>query len=75
MHVYRLETRDQDKEFLSGARVSCRAVTEANEAAVKSGDFILVQLSNGKKYKGKVVAFKSFQVDKYWAGDLVITKA
>jgi hypothetical protein len=75
MHVYRLENSTQDKEFLSGAKVSCRAVMDDSQAVINSGDFILVQLSNGKKYKGKVVEFKSFQVEKYFAGDLVLIRS
>lgn len=74
MHVYRLENAAQDKQFLSGSQVTCRAVLEGT-VPVSAGDLILVELSRGKKYKGKVVEFRSFPVDKYLAGDLVIVKA
>jgi hypothetical protein len=75
MHAYRLENNAQDKEFLAGAKVVCRAVIDESKGAVSSGDYILVELSNGKKYKGKILEFRSFAVEKYQAGDLVIIKA
>ena len=74
MHVYRLENKVQDKAFLAGNHVTCRAVMEEKSEKLNNGDFILVQLSTGKKYKGKVIEFRSFSVDKYLAGDLILVK-
>ncbi len=75
MHAYRLENKRQDGEFLSGAPVSCRAVINSRREQVAAGDNILVELSNGKKYKGRVVEFRSFLVNEVEAGDLVIIRA
>ena len=74
MHVYRLENTAQDKQFLSGSQVTCRAILESNKPGLTAGDLILIELSKGKKYKGKVIEFRSFPVDKFLAGDLVIIK-
>ena len=74
MHIYRLENATQDKEFVSGSQVTCRAIMEGNKPGLTPGDPILIELSKGKKYKGKVVEFRSFPVDNFFAGDLVIMK-
>jgi hypothetical protein len=70
-----METSVQDREFLSGVPVVCRAVLKETTEKVRPGDFILIQLSTGKKYKGKIVEFRSFAIDQYVAGDLVIIRA
>jgi hypothetical protein len=75
MHIYQLENSIQDKEFLSGRTISCRAVFQSANLAVKTGDYIVVLLSTGKKYKGKVVEFRSFAVENYIAGDMIVSRA
>jgi hypothetical protein len=75
MQAYRMESSVQDREFLSGVPVVCRAVMKDSAQKVRPGDFILIELSTGKKYKGKVVEFRSFAIDTYVAGDLVIIRA
>jgi hypothetical protein len=73
MFSYQFETPAQDKEFLSGNTVTCRAVLKGGDT-VSAGTSILVVLSNGKKYKGRIIEFRSFLVQDYLAGDLVIAK-
>jgi hypothetical protein len=74
-NVYRLENKEQDVEFLSGKEVHCRAVLEQDKERIESGDFILVLLSNGKKYKGKVRQCRFFPVDRIIAGEITIVRA
>jgi hypothetical protein len=74
MHFYQLEDKAMDQDFLGGKPVRCRAVLRGTNEHVAAGDFILVVLSNGKKYKGRVIAFESFQVENYIAGELVISR-
>ena len=74
MRRYRLENRAQDREFLEERKTVCRAVFENDLAAPGQGEPILVELSNGKKYKGIIVEFRSFSLEKYLAGDLVIAR-
>ena len=61
-------------EFLSGKKVTCRAVFQSAGLAAKAGDSIVVLLSTGKKYKGKVLDFRSFPVENYIAGDMIISR-
>lgn len=75
MNFYQLEDKAMDQDFLGGKPVRCRAVLRGSNEHVEAGDFILVVLSNGKKYKGKILAFDSFKVDNFIAGDLVISRA
>jgi hypothetical protein len=78
VHFYQLDDKTMDQEFLSGKPVRCRAVLQDSPKGVehvKTGDFILVLLSSGKKYKGKVVRFESFTLKDYAVGELVISRA
>lgn len=75
MYAYRLEDRQQDQQFLSGETVICRAVLKTDRGVPAPGDLILIQLSTGKKYKGEVVNYSSFQMKEIAAGDLTIRKA
>ena len=74
MHLYQLEDTKMDQDFLAGAAVRVRAVTKEGERPVNPGDPILVLLSNGKKYKGKVVTFESVRLNDYAIGELVISR-
>ena len=74
MHSYQLENSKQDKDFLSGIEVVCRAILKDSTDVPQAGQAIIVQLSNGRKYKGKIREFRSFPVEKYLAGDLVIVR-
>jgi hypothetical protein len=78
VHFYQLDDKTMDQEFLSGKPVRCRAALQDSAKSVdqvKTGDFILVLLSSGKKYKGKVIRFESFAVKDYAIGELVISRA
>ena len=75
MHQYQLENMSADNEFLAGKEVRCRAVVPKSGLIPNEGDAVLVILSSGKKYKGKVIKFEYFLLDGYAAGDLVMVRA
>jgi hypothetical protein len=73
MLAYQFETPMQDKEFLAGNEVTCRAILK-DQNSLAQGEFVLVLLTTGKKYKARVIEFRSFPVQDYLAGDLVLVK-
>lgn len=74
MKSYQLESKAQDTDFLSGKEVRCRAVVDVSKDTVNKGDSILVMLSNGKKYKGRIADFIYFDINKFGVGELIITR-
>jgi hypothetical protein len=77
IRTYQLEDREQDKDFLSGKDIACRAVLRSGDVSegISPGDSLIIILSSGKKYKGIIREFRSFSVEQYQAGELVIRKA
>jgi hypothetical protein len=75
MRSYQLDDAMMDKEFLSGKPTKCRAVVPVQKDQIFLKDEpLLVILSNGKKFKGKISSFEYVQVDQYYIGDLIIQK-
>jgi hypothetical protein len=61
VNSYKLSNRDEDRKFLEGDLVKGTAVflkTEFDQHGINKDDKIVVVLSNGKKYMGKVVSFR-----------------
>lgn len=60
MNLYKLESKSIDEDFLNGIPIECIAmisVQDYHAGLIKEGDKIVVMLSNGKKYMGKVTGF------------------
>ena len=60
MNSYKLKDKDQDQNFLAGNPVKDGAVflkTEFKDGVINNDERIVIILSNGKKYMGKVVSF------------------
>jgi hypothetical protein len=77
MQAYKLENKAQDQQFLAGMKVICRAVLPVSRDSpgmICKGDSLVIVLSNGKKYKGRVVDFMNFKIENYRVGELVIVK-
>ena len=78
MNSYKLKDKDQDQNFLTGNPVKGSAVflkTEFKDGIINNDDRIVIILSNGKKYMGKVVSFKYTAKGEVIEGQLEITKA
>ncbi len=75
MHVYRLDDKKMDDDFLRGVPVTGKAVVDgkANQT-VAPNDMVLVILSNGKKYKGRVTNSSFFRLKDYEVGEIEITR-
>jgi hypothetical protein len=77
MQAYKLENKEQDQQFLSGMEVTCRAVLPVSTDSlgmIHKGDSLVIVLSNGKKYKGRIVDFMNVKIENYRIGELVIVK-
>jgi hypothetical protein len=76
MHLYQLDGKLADLDFLSGKRIDVKAIMRLRqgEKPLETGDVLVVQLSNGKKYKGRVLDFIFFQIEDRLSGDLSIVK-
>ena len=60
MNYYRIDSKVQDSDFIQGKSVFCSAaLTEAEYSTGKlaEGSKIVILLSNGAKYMGKVLHF------------------
>jgi hypothetical protein len=60
VNSYKLNNKDQDQHFLGGNPVKGSAVFRKSEFkpdVIKPGERIVIQLSTGKKYLGKVAGF------------------
>jgi hypothetical protein len=76
MLSYALENKEQDRSFLSGVEVLCRAVFRVHEGdSLKKGDYLIVMLSTGKKYKGLVIDYPSVRIEDIIVGELIIRRA
>lgn len=67
MNLYKLESKSIDEDFLNGIPIECIAmisVQDYHAGLIKEGDKIVVMLSNGKKYMGKVTGFTFSSDDK-----------
>lgn len=74
---YKLDDQQMDAAFLSGAAVLCRAVLspeEQTDERLGEGASILVLLSTGAKYKGRIVRFTRITIKEYAVGELEIVK-
>ena len=71
MHVYELNDKKTDQEFLEGEVVSGKAILSgAGTNQLKPGEAIMVVLSNGKKYKGTVTKVAFFVLRDYHVGEI-----
>lgn len=74
---YQLDDKQQDAAFLKGEPVLCRTVLspkEEKEQRLREGETILVLLSTGAKYKGRIIQFARVLIHGYAVGELEIVK-
>jgi hypothetical protein len=60
MHFYKLDNKLEDEKFLQGSSMQCPAIIPKEEffsGKFKEGERIVVILSNGKKYMGRIIKF------------------
>ena len=77
MNYYQLDSKAQDADFIQGKSVFCpAALTEAEYKTGKLAEAnkIVVRLSNGAKYMGKVLHFESTLQKGIVAGTLEIRR-
>jgi hypothetical protein len=57
-YQYQLDNKDQDQSFLEGKSIRCKAaIAEKEIDTLNENNRIVILLSNGKKYMGKVNKF------------------
>lgn len=75
MHYYQLDNKDLDALFLAGAPVLCKAAIPQDDCAkLRDGTTLVVMLSNGKKYKARIMQFLYELHDGYAEGELKIVR-
>ena len=65
MQSYKLDNKKMDEDFLSGKSVWCHAVVP-DHTTLKEGEKLVVLLSNGKKYLGRIGKF-NYKLEKGFA--------
>ena len=73
MQFYDLPDRETDETFLQDKPVVCRVVLAPGQE-LHDEEVIVVKLSDGSKYKGKVISFKPFQISGYQIGEALIVR-
>ncbi|HET9434586.1 MAG TPA: hypothetical protein VFO37_12555 [Chitinophagaceae bacterium] len=78
MNAYKLNDKSEDQNFLSGNPVKGTAVflkSEFNPDLIKVDGRIVILLSNGKKYMGRVTRFNYASKGGIIEGEVDIVKA
>jgi hypothetical protein len=78
MNLYQLENAETDNAFLAGKKVCCKVYLHKNEIereALKAGDPIVIALSSGKKYKGKIIRVDYALMQPHAIGEMIVEKA
>ena len=78
VNSYKLNDKSQDQNFLSGIPVKGTAVflkSEFKSDLIKINTRIVILLSNGKKYMGKITHFAYISKGKIIEGEVEIVKA
>ena len=77
MNHYKLDNKQMDAAFLSGTEIICKVAMNEDEVRsekIKVGDALIVILSTGSKYKGRVVSFTAVPIEKYVVGEMVVVR-
>jgi len=77
LNSYKLKDKDQDQNFLAGNPAKDSAVflkTEVKNGIINNDERIVIILSNGKKYMGKVVSFNYTSKGELIEGNLEIIR-
>ncbi|HEY3405447.1 MAG TPA: hypothetical protein VGK59_18820 [Ohtaekwangia sp.] len=73
MKYYELTDKADDKTFLEGQHLHCK-MTLRPEEILAEGEIIVVKLTNGSKYKGKILAFNPIRIGGYQVGEAMIIR-
>lgn len=64
-----------DADFLKGVPVTCKvAFDDQKHAPLQVNDSLVVVLSSGKKFKGKVNDVRIFKVENFWVGEVDLVR-
>jgi hypothetical protein len=74
MHYYKLDDAIMDKAFLRGDEVVCRIAFQKHQDSPKAGDLVIVDLSTGGKYKGKIVSIVPIWIKDVAFGEMTIQR-
>lgn len=74
MQTYQLDNPAMDDEFLRGKPVLCKVVIPDQKEKIKKGDSLVIVLSTGKKFKGRIIEVHFFNLNQYTVGELEIIR-
>lgn len=69
MNLYELSTKEEDEIFLKGQPLVGRVTLPKNQT-LHENEPLVIRLSTGKTYKGKVLKLNLVQVDGYQFGEM-----
>lgn len=73
MFVYQLSDKKEDQAFLAFSTVTCRVTLKQNQF-MKEGDNLVIKLSNGKSFKGKIVKLDLIPLADYHFGEMEVVR-
>jgi hypothetical protein len=75
MHFYHFDDPAMDVAFLKGEKIVCKiALHSSQSGSINEGDFIAISLTNGVKYKGRIVAFNPIWLKNVAFGEMTVQK-
>lgn len=75
MKIYKFDDTMQDEEFLKGKPVSGKVAIRKDDEPFQKNDVLVIVLSNGKKFKGRIHDVRLFTVEQYIVGEIEIIRA
>ena len=77
MNIYRLDSKQLGEAFLKGEEVLCEAAVaykDLSSGIMAEGEKIVIALSNGKKYMGRVKGFEYTLINEVAVGKLKVIR-
>lgn len=73
MNYYQLENKTMDEQFLENSSVRCRVAITAKDS-LQQGQELIVMLSTGAKYKGKITVVDVVAIGSRAIGEIEIVR-
>jgi hypothetical protein len=74
MNYYQLENKTMDEQFLNNRSVRCRVAISAKDV-IEPGQELIVMLSTGAKYKGKITVVDVVAIGNRSIGEIEIVRS
>ena len=74
MHYYKLTNAEMDDSFIKGELLICKIALHKDQESLQEGDPIIISLSTGAKYKGKIIKVDSLWLEQAAFGEMTVQR-